>query len=139
VHVRALKVALVSAVLLLGMTVSSVSAEHWASAVAFSGNPSCAGGTKIEPVVSGTYAVDFGGFAGTIELTVTGNTLAFETDSPFHTVTSVIVKGGPGGITYTYALPGVTADSGLTAGINPSNNRPYGLSHVCFFTAKLSG
>jgi hypothetical protein len=99
------------------------------------GNPSCEGGLKIEPVVSGTYAADFGGFAGSITVTVSGSSFAFITDSASHLVTSVLVKGGPNANLYDYGA-GIAHDDGLTAPINPSNGRPYGLSHLCFFTDK---
>lgn len=87
------------------------------------GNPRCVGGLKIEPVTSGQY--------GPINLVVSGSSFSF-TSSVL--VTSVLVKGGPGFNLYTYPAPGVTSDTGLTAPINPNNNRPYGLSHLCFFT-----
>jgi hypothetical protein len=85
------------------------------------GNPSCAGGTKIEPVTSGTYAVP----GGTV--TITANEKSFSFTSTV-LVTSVLVKGGPAANLYTYPAPGVTGDSGLVA----PNGR--GLSHLCFFT-----
>jgi hypothetical protein len=86
------------------------------------GNPSCAGGTKIEPVADGTFAVP----GGTITLDVTEKSLAFTSTV---TVFQVLVKGGPAANLYDYAgLGGVTSDTGLVA----PNGR--GLSHLCFFT-----
>jgi len=85
------------------------------------GNPSCAGGTKIEPVASGTYTVPGGA------VTITVNEKSFSCTSTV-LVTSVVVKGGPAGNLYTYPAPGVTADSDLVA----PNGR--GLSDLCFFT-----
>jgi hypothetical protein len=85
------------------------------------GNPSCADGTKLEPVASGTYAVP----GGTVTLTV--NDKSFDFTSTV-LVTSVLVKGGPAANLYTYPAPGVTSDTDLVA----PNGR--GLSHLCFFT-----
>ncbi|PXY18541.1 hypothetical protein BA062_35020 [Prauserella flavalba] len=89
--------------------------------IQISGNPSCEGGLKIDPVVSGTY--------GPVTIVVTGSSFSFTTDGSL--VSDVIVKGGPNANWYHYD-PAVTADSGLTAPINPNNGRPYGLSHLCF-------
>ncbi|MFU8855841.1 MAG: hypothetical protein ACNA8S_02425 [Deferrisomatales bacterium] len=44
---------------------------------------------------------------------------------------AVIVKGGSGANAYLYP-GGEVLDSGLTAPINPSNGKPYGISHVTF-------
>ncbi len=90
------------------------------------GNPSCAGGLKIEPVQSGQY--------GPVTISVSGQSFSFSTNGDV--VTSVIVKGGPGYNLYSYPAPGVTADSGLTAPTNAKTGQPYGLSHLCFFTEK---
>ncbi len=100
-----------------------VSASH-VSPTLIAGNPSCAGGLKIEPVASGTY--------GPITISVTGSVFAFSASGVV--VDSVIVKGGPNANLYDYsASGGVTSDTGLHSPINPSNGRPYGLSHLCFF------
>jgi hypothetical protein len=86
------------------------------------GNPSCVGGTKIEPVADGTFAVP----GGSITIDVTDKSFSFTSTV---TVFQVIVKGGPAANLYDYAgLGGVTSDTGLVA----PNNR--GLSHLCFFT-----
>jgi hypothetical protein len=91
------------------------------------GNPSCAGGTKIEPVADGTHAVP----GGTVTLDVTDKSFSFTTSGV--TVFQVIVKGGPNANLYDYAaLGGVTADSGLVAPLN--GGKQAGLSHLCFFT-----
>ncbi|MQA59918.1 MAG: hypothetical protein GEU86_00150 [Actinophytocola sp.] len=101
----------------------SASAGHVTPTV-LSGNPSCEGGIKIEPVVSGTYdGVTITVHGSTFDFTTTGDTV----------VTSVIVKGGPNANLYTYN-PAATSDTGLQAPANPKNDRPYGLSHLCFFT-----
>ena len=93
------------------------------------GNPSCEGGVKIEPVEDGTFAVP----GGTITIDVTNSSFDFTANGV--TVFQVIVKGGPNANLYDYSgLGGVTADTGLTAPVNPNNNRPAGLSHLCFFT-----
>lgn len=46
-------------------------------------------------------------------------------------IEKVIVKGGPNANVYSYS-PASTADTDLTTPTNPSNNKPYGLSHVEF-------
>ncbi|MGH3859988.1 hypothetical protein [Actinokineospora sp.] len=101
----------------------TASATHVAP-VTGTGNPSCAGGFKIEPVTSGAKG-------GIVTLTVTGSTFSFTTIDGF-LVTSVIVKGGPGFNLYTYPAPGVTSDTGLHSPVNP-NGGFAGLSHLCFF------
>lgn len=121
---RFLRLAIVAALLALASLTTSVGvahADHRTVAVV-TGNPSCEGGLKIEPVVDGTY--------GPVTIDVTGSSFSFSTDD---LVTAVIVKGGPNANIYTYPSPGVSSDSGLTAPINPNNGRPYGLSHLCFF------
>lgn len=109
------------------------------------GNPSCEGGTKIDPVTSGAHAVSFDGFAGTITIAVvdtnTGPTFTFETDNPSHVVTSVYVKGGPNANLYDYfggLGDGLAHDDGLRSpfGAGPGGSKSYGLSHLCFFTDK---
>ena len=84
------------------------------------GNPTCAGGLKIEPVESGTY--------GPVTITVTGKSFSFESTVP---VTSVLVKGGPGANLYVYD-PAVLSDTGLVAPTG-ANGKQAGLSHLCFF------
>jgi hypothetical protein len=105
------------------------------------GNPSCTGATKTGNLVSGTYAVSFGGFAGSVTVTVSntaqGPEFSFATDSASHLVTSVVVKGGPNANLYDYGAPGVASDTGLHSPLN-TNGKWYGLSHVCFFTEKKS-
>jgi hypothetical protein len=110
-----------------------------------SGNPSCEGGAKIDPVTSGAYAVNFDGFAGTITITVvntaSGPTFTFETDNASHVVTSVYAKGGPNANLYDYfggLGVGLAHDDGLRSpfGAGPSGSKSFGLSHLCFFTDK---
>jgi len=50
--------------------------------------------------------------------------------SPY-AVCAVIVKGGPGARVYYYPA-GADSDSGLTAPINPKNDKPFDVSHVTF-------
>lgn len=101
----------------------SASAGHVAPSI-LSGNPSCEGGIKIEPVVSGTYdGVTITVHGSTFDFTTTGDTV----------VERVIVKGGPDANLYVYEPP-ATSDTGLQAPLNVKNNKPYGLSHLCFFT-----
>ena len=96
-------------------------------------NPACAG-TKIEPVVSGTYAVDFDGEPGSITIdvrdTAAGEVFDFTTDAPTHVVTAIVVKGGTAYEEYAFA-PGATAGSDLHASLNPLSGTWYGLSHLC--------
>ncbi len=136
---KVLRASLVISALLVGILAQPVSAAHWSSVTAVSGNPSCAGGTKIDPVADGTYAVSFGGFAGSITIDASssssGPVFSFDTDNDSHVVTSVMVKGGRNALLYTYS-PGTPNDSGLHSPVNPNNGKYYGLSHLCFFTAK---
>jgi hypothetical protein len=140
---RIVRASFVIVALLVALTSQSVMAATWTSTTFIPGNPSCSGGTKIDPVADGTYAVSFDGFAGSITIdassTPAGPVFSFATDNAqYHVVTSVLVKGGPNALLYTYS-PGVSSDSGLHSNVNPNNGKYYGLSHLCFFTAKLSG
>ncbi|MPY99351.1 MAG: hypothetical protein GEU97_15370 [Actinophytocola sp.] len=110
-----------AAVLALFGGTLSASAGHWTSVEEISGNPSCDGGLKIEPVTSGDY--------GAVSIVVSGSSFSFTSDTE---VTSVIVKGGPNANLYTYGAD-VFSDSGLTAPVNVKNGKTYGLSHLCFF------
>jgi len=99
--------------------------------------PAC-DGTKIEPVVSGTYAATFGSSVGSITITTNGldagGAFDFVTDSSSHIVTTVAVKGGSGApLTYTLNAPSGT---NLQAPINPNTGVSYGLSYLCFQTAE---
>lgn len=88
------------------------------------GNLPCTGGVLVEPVADGTYdgiIVDVHG--SSFDFTATGGTV----------VSDVFVKGGPDTNWYHYD-PAVTSDTNLVAPTNPKNNRPYGLSHICFST-----
>lgn len=119
-YFKALAIAMmVGALAVVGLTLSA-NATH-VTPVLVSGNPSCEG-LKIEPVESGEF--------GPINLTVTGSSVSFTVDPGF-LVFEVIVKGGPNANVYTYP-GGTTADTGLTAPINPNTGRPFGLSHICF-------
>jgi hypothetical protein len=94
----------------------------------------CPGGAKVEPVADGTYYRSLGGTSIRITLNVNeaAKTFSFTTNRP---VTSVLVKGGTGALTYSYPS-GATAGSGLHAPVNLNNGGYYGLSHVCFFSSK---
>lgn len=120
-YARILVGAALLAILTLLGSASSAVADH-RSVESGTGNPSCDGDLKIEPVESGTY--------GPVTIVVDGSTFSFTTDGTL--VSSVIVKGGPAFNLYSYPSPGVTSDSDLSAPINPNNGRPYGLSHLCF-------
>jgi hypothetical protein len=136
---KIIRASLIVATLLVGLGVQTTFATHWTSrsVVAASQSQTCVGGVKIDDPVSGwAYAFTFDGEAGTITFTHSGGTLSFVTDDPSHVVTSILIKGGPtNAVLYTYA-GGTDSDTGLTAPTNPNNNKPYGVSHVCVFTAK---
>lgn len=116
----------VAALALVGaVTLSSVASATHVNPVLTAGNPSCAGGVKIEPVASGTYNTSL----GTITLVVNSGAKTFDFTSSFF-VSKVVVKGGPDANTYNYD-PAVKSDTGLHS---PNNNgKFYGLSHLCFF------
>ena len=113
-------------------------ASHWSSrtVVDKSVAQQCVGGTKIESPQSGVpYIVFYEGFQGSITFTLNGS-LSFATDGPGHSITSLLIAGGPANaVLYTYS-GGVSSDSGLTAPSNPKNGKPYGFSHVCIYTDK---
>jgi len=141
---KVVRVAFIIAAMVMALSAQATFATHWASAevVPATDSQDCAGGTKINDPESGVaYAVSFDGFAGTITFTITnspaGPLLAFQTDSPDHLVTSMLVKGGPtSAILYTYAGDGVDSDTGLHAPVNPNNGKYYGVSHICSYLAK---
>jgi hypothetical protein len=117
---------------LLGMLALAVASVAGAGRPAF--NPACAG-TKIEPVVSGTYALGFDGESGSITIAVSetaqGEVFDFTTDAANHVVASVVVKGGPAFAAYDL---GSNAGTALHAPHNPKSGKWYGLSHLCFTT-----
>lgn len=93
------------------------------------GNPTCqdfgyANGVRITTSAAGTYTS--GGF--TLVLSSDGT---FSWSSATIPVSAVIAKGGPNANLYRYAPPAFS-DSGLSAQINPNNDKPYGLSHADF-------
>jgi hypothetical protein len=94
------------------------------------GNPTCGtldpGTTefKVEPVVDGTFTQG----PLTVTIDVTDSTFNWSSNIP---ISSVFVKGGPGGNLYVYDPP-ATSDTGLHAPINPQNQQPHGLSHISF-------
>ncbi len=105
-----------------GVLGSATASAASVTPVFISGNPSCDGGIKIDPVVSGTY--------GPVRIVVSGSSFSFYTVGDA-VVSDVIVKGGPNANWYHYDPP-VTSDTGLTAPLNPNSGKPYGLSHLCF-------
>lgn len=119
-------------VALLGMLALAVASAAGAGRPAF--NPACAG-TKIEPVVSGTYALAFGAESGSVTIAVTetseGEVFDFTTDATNHVVATVVVKGGPAFAAYDLTSSAGTA---LHAPYNPRSGKWYGLSHLCFTT-----
>lgn len=119
-------VAFAAVLAMLGIALSA-SATH-VEPTLLTGNPTCEGGLKIEPVVSGTYPAPPA--SPSVTIVVSGSSFSFTANGTL--VTSVIVKGGPDANLYDYGT-GVSSDTGLTAPNNPKSNRPYGLSHLCFF------
>jgi hypothetical protein len=101
------------------------------------GNPPCEEGTKIEPVAPGWYPLPDGGqIRITIHDTAAGQTFDFLTSpSANFYVSSVIVKGGPNALLWTFEPPD-NEGYGLHAPVNPKNEKYYGLSHLCFDSFK---
>ncbi|MGH2748086.1 MAG: hypothetical protein ACRDKB_09205 [Actinomycetota bacterium] len=124
-----LAVTVLSTATLATVVMPSAGASH-VTPQEVSGNPSCATlgsgfeELKVEPVSSGTFS------DGTLTVTLSVSGRSFSWSSNIG-VDAVLVKGGPNANAYRYS-PEATADSGLTAPINPNNNEPYGLSHVSF-------
>jgi hypothetical protein len=95
-------------------------------------NPVC-NGTKIDPVVDGTYAMPFGDVLGSVTIhvfdTPEGQEFSFYTNDLGLTVASIVAKGGTASSTMT---ENVSADSGLHAPVNPNSGYWYDLSYLCF-------
>ncbi len=128
---RRLLASLSALALLTVIGTSGVAATHGYEFVA--GNPKC-DGTKIDPVNAGTYSLAGG---GSITITLTaGSTFRFTTQGAV--VTSIVVKGGPNALLWTYS-PAVTSGSGLHAPDNLNSGKYYGLSHLCINSDKQGG
>jgi len=93
-------------------------------------------GTKIEPVVPGTYPAVFGSTPGSITIWTNGldagGAFGFKTDTSSHIVTTVAVKGGSGALA-SYIVNSWTGDN-LQAPLNPRSGQAFGLSNACFET-----
>jgi hypothetical protein len=131
-----------AATLMVALTAQVAYANHWSSRelVAAKVSQTCEGGVKIDdPIYGIDYQIAFGEDNGQIEFLLNANKqLTFQTNGLAHVVTSILIKGGPdNAVLYTYA-PGTNLDSGLTAPTNPSNGKPYGVSHICVYTAKVA-
>jgi hypothetical protein len=100
------------------------------------GNPPCEGGTKIDPVVDGTYDL-VGGGTITIDVYDGANGQEFNFDTEGALVSSILVKGGPNAILWSFDPP-VTSWDGLHAPENLKNPNGYwyGLSHLCVLSDK---
>lgn len=131
-----------TALIVVGLTVVLVSALSVGSAGAapvpnlVDGNPKCAdidGGagwsSTSQITASGSYSASDNSFSVDVTYQLP---LSFSVTSG--EVNAVIVKGGPNANVYFYAPPLAApgSDSGLTTPTNPSNDEPYGLSHVEF-------
>jgi hypothetical protein len=98
------------------------------------GNPTCASRgyafeLKFDPPNSGTQQATQ--IAGLNSITITtSDNVTYSWSSAFG-IDAVIAKGGDQANLYVYD-PESSADSGLTAPINPNTGKPFGMSHVSF-------
>jgi uncharacterized repeat protein (TIGR01451 family) len=98
----------------------------------------CPPGLKLlQPVETGSYAVTYGGEAGTLSLVVRttsqGPLVDFSTDGPTHLVDRVIVRRGDGGMTFDYRPAGTTSGT-VHAHRNPSTGKYHVPSYLCVET-----
>jgi hypothetical protein len=100
----------------------------------------CEGGVKIEDPADGTYDVALGGETASITLAVdeASQTFDFTSTGDLSPWSKVVVKGGPGALTWGFD-PAVLSADGLHAPLNEASGAYYGLSHVCFFPAPDGG
>ena len=116
-----------AALLVFACTVALVVA---AGAGAKSGDNTCNGGTKIDPVLSGTYDLVSGGSVTvTVNSTDAGQTAYFDTGDPNLRIQSVFAKGGPGTLEFD---PG-TSSGTVNAPLNKKSGQWYDLSYLCFY------
>jgi len=103
------------------------------------GNPECPAGTTEIKFEGGNLAsgkelsATIDGQLVIVEITnvnVPAGTFDFNVEGGVALV--VIAKGGPNGNVYDYRPGGSAHDDGLSTPINPSNGKPYGLSHISF-------
>lgn len=91
----------------------------------------CPGTTELKlegaTLANGTTSVA-GGTITVSNLNVSGGTFDWSSTVPVY---CVIVKGGSGASVYTYP-GGSYGATGLQTPINPSNSKPYGVSHISF-------
>jgi hypothetical protein len=128
--VRKRLLAILSAVALFSVVAATTATAASVTPELIPGNPAC-DGTKIDPVVAGTYALEGGGH---IVITLGANkTFSFDTEGSA-TVSSILVKGGPNAYLYSYSPP-VTSDTGLFAP-NANSGQRAGLSHLCINSEK---
>jgi hypothetical protein len=128
---KRLSMGLAAIAMLAVMGVGSVAAAVTHGEV-IPGNPKCDGGTKIDPVNAGTYAL-IGG--GSIEIILGANkTFGFDTHGTA-TVSAILVKGGPNAYLWTLTDPDTEIASGLYSPNNRGGQRA-GLSHICIFSEK---
>ncbi len=97
-------------------------------------NPVC-NGTKIDPVVDGTYALPTGAVTITVSQTDAGDVFDFDTGDTNVVVNSVGVKGGTAFLNWT---EGTSSATGLHAALNPNSGKWYGLSYLCFDTSEIA-
>ena len=98
----------------------------------------CAELQVIQPVATGSFAIDYGAEPGTISLVVRntseGPLVDFTTDGPTHLVDRVIVKRADGAMHFDYRPDGVTSATGLHAPRNPSTGKYHVPSYLCVAT-----
>jgi hypothetical protein len=131
-RVRTIALSFLSTAALAGALLASGQASAAVTEIPYSGNKNCPAGSnevRFDPVVAGTKTV--GGFSVTLTLDQLPLGPGFDWSATGGTVSSVFVKGGPGGIQFKYA-PAANSGENLHSQINPSNGRYYGLSHVSF-------
>jgi hypothetical protein len=121
--------AVFAAVGLVGLAGAGVAGSASVSPTVVEGNPTCTdlgypSELKVDPPTSGVHS------DGTLTVTVDIDGALVDWTSDIG-VDAVIVKGGPVANVYTYVPPS-TGDDDLVTATNPSNDAPYGLSHLAF-------
>jgi len=101
-----------------------------AGAGAKSGDNTCNGGTKIDPVLSGTYDLVSGGTVTVaVYSTDDGQAFDFDTGDLNNPIQAVFVKGGTGTLEWD---PGQSSGKNLHAPLNKKTGDWYDMSYLCF-------
>jgi hypothetical protein len=135
-HRKISSIAVVVLILTVALAGTQLAARPAAASVTptpVQGNPNCVGlgyvyGFKPqpEPPPSGTYTFP----DGINTVTITSDGTYFDWTSTL-SIDAVIVKGGPNANVYVYS-PESYSDTVLNSPINPSNNKPFAISHIEF-------